>query len=120
MLTIGQIADRAGINASAIRFYEREGLLPAPERSGGQRRYSEAALQRLQVIDIAKRAGFSLDEVRTLLDEPDRTRTLADRKLAEVEALIARAEAMRKWLLKARTCECSSLELCELFGDRSE
>ena len=62
-------------------------------------------------------AGFSLDEVRTLRD---RARTLADRKLAEVEALIARAEAMRKWLLKARTCECSSLELCELFGDRSE
>jgi hypothetical protein len=50
-------------------------------------------------VDLKSSAGFSLDEVRTLPDEPDRARTLAYRKLAEVEALIARAEAMRKWLL---------------------
>jgi len=117
VLTIGQIAGRAGLNASAIRYYEREGLLPEPERTGGQRRYTEEALRRLQVIDIAKRAGFSLDEVRSLLDEPDRARELAAHKLADVEALIARAEAMRAWLLRAQTCECSSFELCELFNE---
>ena len=118
MLSIGQIADRAGINASAIRFYEREGLLPAPERSSGHRRYDEDTLQRLQVIAIAKRAGFTLDEIRLLTNadaDRARLRDLADRKLDEVDALIARANAMREWLLKARSCECSSLELCELF-----
>jgi DNA-binding transcriptional MerR regulator len=121
-LTIGQVAERAGINASAIRFYEREGLVPAPERRGGQRRYTDEALRRLQVIDIAKQAGFSLDEVRVLLaadeaDAPasDELRGLVDRKLAEVDDLIARAHAMREWLLTARECRCSSLELCDLF-----
>jgi MerR family transcriptional regulator, redox-sensitive transcriptional activator SoxR len=117
VLTIGQIAERAGLNASAIRFYERERLLPEPERTGGQRRYGEDVLRRLEVIDIAKRAGFTLDEVRLLLDQPprDELAALADRKLGDVDALIARAEAMRTWLLKARECDCSSLELCELF-----
>jgi DNA-binding transcriptional MerR regulator len=118
VLTIGQVAERAGLNASAIRYYEREGLLPAPERQGGQRRYTDETVRRLQVIDIAKRAGFSLDEARMLLDGAPEPRELVDRKLAEVEALIARAEAMRAWLLKARECECSSLELCELFSGR--
>jgi len=121
-LTIGQVARHAGLNASAIRYYEREGLLPAADRAGGQRRYGEAALRRLEVIDIAKRAGFSLDEVRLLLDASDggepahaELSALADRKLGEVDALIARAEAMREWLVKAQRCTCSSLELCELF-----
>ena len=112
------MAQRAGLNASAIRFYEREGVLPAPERVSGQRRYGEDTLRRLEVIDIAKRAGFDLAEIRLLLDErsgENPLRDLAERKLPEVDALIARAEAMREWLLKARQCHCSSLELCELF-----
>jgi MerR family redox-sensitive transcriptional activator SoxR len=116
--TIGQVAQRAGLNASAIRYYEREGVLPAPERVSGQRRYGEDTLRRLEVIDIAKRAGFDLGEIRLLLDErsgENPLRDLAERKLPEVDALIARAQAMREWLLKARQCHCSSLELCELF-----
>jgi MerR family transcriptional regulator, redox-sensitive transcriptional activator SoxR len=116
--TIGQVARRAGLNTSAIRFYEREGVLPAAERVSGQRRYGEETLRRLEVIDIAKRAGFNLGEIRLLLDERSEEnplRELAERKLPEVDALIARAEAMREWLLMARQCRCSSLELCELF-----
>ena len=58
-LTIGQFARRAGLNVSAIRYYEAQGLLPEAPRVGGQRRYSEATLNRLGVIDVAKRAGFS-------------------------------------------------------------
>jgi MerR family redox-sensitive transcriptional activator SoxR len=115
MLTIGQLAKEAGLNASAIRYYERNGLLPQPERRSGQRRYErEDTLRRLQVIDIAQRAGFSLDEIKRL-DDPGDLRALAERKLPDVEALIARAQAMRDWLVLARECECSSLELCALF-----
>jgi MerR family redox-sensitive transcriptional activator SoxR len=121
-LTIGQIAAAAGVATSAIRFYEREGLLPAAERVSGQRRYTDETLRRLEVIGIAKRAGFSLDDVRLLLESSDagepahaQLRELAERKLPEVDALIARAAAMREWLLMAQRCSCSSLDLCGLF-----
>jgi DNA-binding transcriptional MerR regulator len=123
-LTIGQVADHVGVNASAIRFYEREGILPKPERSGGQRRYTDQTVRQLQVIDIAKRAGFTLDEIRLILDSDNadepayaELRTLVGRKLSEVDALIARAQAMRQWLIRAQDCRCSSLELCDLFGE---
>jgi MerR family redox-sensitive transcriptional activator SoxR len=120
--TIGQIARKAGVAASAIRYYERHGLLPRPERVGGQRRYTGDAVRHLEVIAIAKRAGFTLGEIRLLLQASEggepahpQLRELAERKLPEVDALIARAEAMREWLLTARECTCSSLDLCALF-----
>jgi MerR family transcriptional regulator, redox-sensitive transcriptional activator SoxR len=118
-LTIGHVAERAGINSSAVRFYERVGVLPQPERVSGQRRYGEDTVRRLEVIDIAKRAGFNLEEIRLLLNDSSgetQLRALAQRKLPEVEAVIARAEAMRDWLLRAQHCNCSSLELCALFA----
>jgi DNA-binding transcriptional MerR regulator len=65
-MTIGQIARRAGISQSTIRYYERLGLLPAPIRSSGQRRYDDTVLQRLAVIRFAKYVGFSLTEVTQL------------------------------------------------------
>jgi MerR family transcriptional regulator, redox-sensitive transcriptional activator SoxR len=121
-LSIGEVADRAGVTVSAIRFYEREGLLPRPERVGGQRRFAEDTVQRLGVIDVAKQAGFSLDEVRALLTSTDegapahqQLQALAARKLPEVEALIGRAEAMRAWLTAASGCGCDSLGECGLF-----
>ena len=62
-LTIGQVAHRAGVRTSHIRFYERVGVLPQPERVGGERRYGEDILHRLSIVDVAQRAGFSLDEI---------------------------------------------------------
>lgn len=122
-LSIGEVATRAGINASAIRFYEREGLLPEPERVGGQRRFGEAAVRRLGIIRVAKRAGFSLNEVRALLLATDRgtpaheqLQALSARKLPEVEALIKRAEEKRDWLTLVSQCACETLEICALFG----
>ena len=121
-LSIGEVAKRAGVNVSAIRYYERNGLLPEPERESGQRRYTDATIRRLGTIDVAKRAGFSLAEVRTLLDSVDggapaheQLRTLAERKLPDVEALIQRAQEMRGWLSLATACGCESLEACALF-----
>jgi MerR family redox-sensitive transcriptional activator SoxR len=112
------------VNTSAIRYYERIGLLPAPAREYGQRRYDETAIRRLQVIDVAKRAGFTLDDARVLLASGDGTgpahehiRDLAQRKLPEVEALIAQAEAMRAWLLTAGGCNCETLDVCGLFEE---
>jgi MerR family redox-sensitive transcriptional activator SoxR len=120
-LSIGEVATRAGIRASSIRYYESVGILPAPERVAGQRRYSDEVLTRLSFIGVAQRAGFSLDEIRELLDgasedrAPERLQELAQRKLPDVEGLIARAEAMRDWLTAAAECRCPSLESCALF-----
>jgi len=121
-LRIGEIAQRAGVNTSLIRYYERVGLLPAPERISGQRRYDGAVLRRLSVIDVAQRAGLSLDEIRTLLEigtDPmsDHLRELAERKLPEIDALIERAERVRAWLTTAQDCDCQSVDECALFDD---
>jgi MerR family transcriptional regulator, redox-sensitive transcriptional activator SoxR len=121
-LTIGQIAKRAGLNTSAIRYYEAKGLLPEPMRIGGQRRYRDDTLARLGVIDVAKRAGFSLDDIRVLLNasdagEPAHTRLqdLARRKLPAVDELIERAQRVRDWLDTATGCGCQTLDVCALF-----
>ena len=120
---MGEVARRAGVSVSAIRFYERRGLMPPPERLGGQRRYSEEALERLAAIAVAKQAGFTLAEIRALLDSVDAgapahepPRSLAARKLPEVEAAIERAEATRDWLVAAGSCGCESLRECALFA----
>jgi MerR family redox-sensitive transcriptional activator SoxR len=121
-LSIGEIAEKAGASVSAIRFYEREGLLPEAERVSGQRRFTEETVQRLGIIDVAKQAGFSLEEVGVLLTSIDegapaheQLQALAARKLPEVDALIARAERVREWLTVASACGCDSLESCALF-----
>ena len=121
-LTIGEVAQRVGLKTSAIRYYESIGVLPEPARESGQRRYTAETVRRLQVIEVAKRAGFSLDEARVLLaTETDGSpayaalRDLAQRKLPEVEALIERAEAMRRWLTTASGCNCKTLDVCALF-----
>jgi MerR family transcriptional regulator, redox-sensitive transcriptional activator SoxR len=130
-LTIGKLADRFGLNTSAIRYYERVGVLPEPARESGQRRYGPDAVRRLEVLEVAKRAGFTLDETRVLLRSAEAgtpafeaLRDLAARKLPEVEALITRAQEMRAWLLTATDCSCTSLDVCALFeadhGDVAE
>ncbi len=123
-LTIGEVAARAGVNTSHIRYYERVGVLPPAERVGGQRRYGEEVLHRLAIVDVAQRAGLSLAEIRSLTG-PDnrgaaagvRVRELAERKLPEIQALIDRAEAVKAWLLMARTCDCRTVDVCSLFTD---
>lgn len=121
---IGEVATKANVSVSAIRFYEREGLLPEAERVGGKRRFGADAVRRLGVIDVAKQAGFSLDEIRALLDSIDQgapaheeLQALAASKLPEMDALIERTRAMRDWLAMASACGCESLEDCALFAD---
>ena len=121
-MRIGEVAARSGFSASAIRYYESVDVLPEPDRVAGQRRYDPGVLQQLGAIEVAQRAGFSLEEIRLLLDAArtesaaPQLRELASRKLADVEALIAQAEAMRSWLQGARACDCATLDVCALFS----
>ena len=118
-LSIGDIARRAGVRPSALRYYESAGLLPAPRRVSGRRVYDASALDVLKLIQLAKSAGFSMAEIRRLLHGFDRTmpasarwQAMATRKLADVTALIERAVQMRDLLEKLLTCQCVQLADC--------
>ncbi|HVA89742.1 MAG TPA: MerR family transcriptional regulator [Chloroflexota bacterium] len=118
-LTISAVARRAGLRTSAIRYYESVGLLPTPGRVSGHRRYDPDVLPRLALIAAAQQMGFTIAEIGALMhgfeaDTPAaiRWQSLAARKLIEVEALIARAEAMKQLLGEALRCECLTLDAC--------
>jgi MerR family redox-sensitive transcriptional activator SoxR len=126
-VSIGEVAGRAGLRPSALHYYERIGLLPAPERENGRRRYGGEVLRdvldRLAVVRVAQQAGFTISEIRTLLDgfsddtpPSERWQVLAREKLPEVEALVERAIGMKDLLEKGLGCECLRLEDCELVG----
>ena len=123
-LTIGEVARRAGVATSSIRYYERIGLLPEPERVSGQRRYRAEVLGKLGFIGVAQSAGFKLAEIGELIEGVDSTRgmaaqmrTLSTRKLDEVEALLERTRAMKGWLEVAQQCGCASPAECALFPE---
>jgi MerR family redox-sensitive transcriptional activator SoxR len=123
-MRIGEVADQAGVRVSLIRYYEEIGLLPEPQRVSGQRRYDETVLRRLAVIDVAQRAGLTLDEIRELVDhgnDPmnERLREIAARRLPEIDALIERAQRVRAWLQVAQGCGCERIDDCALFDDAS-
>lgn len=116
---IGEVARRAGIATSAIRYYEGEGLIPRASRRGGRRVYDEAIFERLAVIDLAKRAGFTVAEVKRLLGgfaratpPGQRWRSLAESKLRELDERIREAEQMRDMLRVVMRCECPSFSDC--------
>ena len=125
-IAIGEVARQAGINASAIRYYEKEGLLAEPERVGGKRRYDPEAVRRLALIEAAKSAGLSIRDIRALLHgfpaevaASERWRSLASERLKEVDKLIAELRQMRVLLNEALRCECASLDECaRLLADR--
>jgi MerR family redox-sensitive transcriptional activator SoxR len=124
LLTIGQVAERAGVNTSHIRFYERVGVLPEAERVAGQRRYRDEVVHRLSIIDVAQRAGLALEEIAPLTGPDNRSadasrhiRRLAEEKLPHIQALITRAEAVKRWLEVAQSCDCESVDVCGLFVD---
>ncbi len=122
-LTIGEVAARAGMSTSRIRYYEARGLIPEPERAAGKRRYTSDVYRRLAIIDAAQRVGFTLEEIRDLLgsrDQPahERLRELALLKLPELDDLIARATSVRRVLLMCSRCDCESIDVCHMFDDR--
>src|SRR5687767_12296822 len=119
ILAIGDIARQAGVASSTIRYYERIGLLPPSKRVSGKRRYDKDILQKLSVIRLAQRAGYSIAEIHTLLhDFPDdappseRWQTLATQKLVELETRMQDLMAMKALLEHTLQCDCPSLDEC--------
>ncbi len=123
-LTIGTVAKRAGIRPSAIRYYESVGLLPTPQRVHGQRRYSPDVFTALAVIRMAQDVGFTVAEIRELFhefpedfDASSRWRVLAQRKMAQLEAVIDRTEQMRATLRESLSCGCIGFSSCPLISE---
>src|SRR3984893_17947916 len=119
-LTISQVARQIPVRPSAIRYYERIGLLPPAERLSGQRRYDPTVLYRLAIIQRARQLGFTLTEIRHLFfgfrdvtHASERWRTLSQRKLAELDHLMDGIKAVRGVLKKLMTrCRCDTLDQC--------
>jgi MerR family transcriptional regulator, redox-sensitive transcriptional activator SoxR len=118
-MKIGELARRANLNASAIRYYEKMGLLAAPHRLGGQRRYPTHSLGRVLLIRFATDMGFTLAEIKLFLsglrdNTPvgPRWKKLANRKLLEVEQNIARSLKLKSLLQNLLHCRCASLQQC--------
>lgn len=127
-LTIGELAARSGVAASALRFYERKGLIHAERTANGQRRYARATLRRVAFVRAAQRVGLTLEETREALESlpTERTPNRADwQRLAKgwqvrINERIAELERLRDDLTGCIGCGCLSLRRCGLYnaGDR--
>lgn len=124
MLTIGEVAHRSNVAASALRFYERQGLIASHRSGGGQRRYHRDVLRRIAFVRAAQRVGLSLDEIKAALATlPDaRTPTAADWKRLSrswrplLNRRIAELERVRDRLDTCIGCGCLSLRVCHLLN----
>jgi DNA-binding transcriptional MerR regulator len=118
-MTIGEVATRAGLAPSAIRYYEKAGLLKAPARTSGQRRYGPAVLSQLVIVRFAQDTGFTLVEIKQLLHGFPQTipasarwKKLAGAKIIELETAITKTRAMQLMLEGLMSCLCQKLEQC--------
>ena len=119
-LTISQVARQIGLQASAIRYYERIGLLPPAQRISGQRRYDSTVLYRLAIVQRARQLGFTLEEIRQLFlgfrnvtRASERWQKLSQRKLAELDVLMDGIRTVRRLLKKMmQDCRCETLDQC--------
>ncbi|MHB8814931.1 MAG: MerR family transcriptional regulator [Steroidobacteraceae bacterium] len=118
-MSIGQVAQRCRLASSAIRYYEKAGLLPKPARVSGRRRYAADVIGRVRLVQLAREAGFTIAEIRLFITGFSATtpptirwRTLAERKLAEIAAQMQQLERMRALLHSSFHCRCLSLDEC--------
>jgi MerR family copper efflux transcriptional regulator len=127
--TIGKLADQAGVGIDTVRFYERRGLLPKPQRTAaGYRLYDESSISRIRFVRRAKQLGFTLDEIEILLQLQDKggrkaeVKSITTRKLAQIDAKIADLARMRE-VLTALAFECSgqgSVSSCPIIEAMTE
>lgn len=121
-ITVGEAARRSGFAASALRYYEREGLISAERTDGGQRRYERNVLRRLAFIRAARHVGLTLEEIRSSLDELPRSRTptradwtrISKRWRERLNGEIRALEALRDGLDSCIGCGCLSLQRCRI------
>jgi MerR family redox-sensitive transcriptional activator SoxR len=127
-LTIGELSARSGVAASALRFYERQGLIAARRTSGNQRRYERSTLRRIALVQAGRAAGIPLDRIRAALETLPSTRTptrrdwerLSKRWRADIDNRIATLEALRGRLDTCIGCGCLSIDRCELLNPDDE
>ncbi|QGN58611.1 redox-sensitive transcriptional activator SoxR [Nostocoides sp. HKS02] len=120
VLTVSEVAHRSGFAASALRYYEREGLIEASRTGGGQRRYARSVLRRLAFIRAASNVGLSLDEIRRELDQLPRGRTptksdwhrISTHWRTRLDEQMVALEALRDKLDSCIGCGCLSLKQC--------
>jgi MerR family redox-sensitive transcriptional activator SoxR len=125
-LTITAVARKMGIRPSTLRYYERIGLLPTAQRVAGRRRYDNYSLKQVELIAYAKRAGFTLAQIRSVQENASLGkspallwRDLATRKAAELDQVIVRAQQAKKRLVTLSQCRCRSLAKCGDFPQSS-
>jgi DNA-binding transcriptional MerR regulator len=118
VLTIGELAQRTGVAATALRYYDELGLVSPAARSGGQRRYDDAAVRQVGVVLLLRDLGFTLAEIaRFVGGRPDRQGRddLVRGKIAELDALIRDAEIARVALVHALACPADDPRACPKF-----
>jgi len=127
-LTIGELSSRSGVSASALRFYEREGLIESRRTDGNQRRYPSVTLRRVALVQAGKAAGIPLERLRGALDTLPNGKSPTKRDwerlsrswAAEVDARIAMLQAIRTRLTTCIGCGCLSLKTCGLLNPDDE
>ena len=127
-LTIGELSARSGVSQSALRFYEREGLIAARRTEGNQRRYASVTLRRVALLHAGKAAGIPLERIRAALDALPSGKTPTKRdweRLSrsgrrELDERIATLEAIRGRLTTCIGCGCLSLRTCALLNPEDE
>jgi len=119
VLLIGEVAERSGLATSAIRYYEELGLIEPTRRTAGRRLFLESAPRRLRAIVAAREAGFSLDEIRRLLDSQAQGTEdwvgLVEAKIAETRTRIKRLRAIETTLRDSLTCGCRAWDDCPIL-----
>jgi len=118
MIDISEVARRSGVAASALRYYERKGLIHPLPSEGSRRRFAPAVLDQLALIALGQAAGFSLDEIRAMFTpdgEPDIDRAMLSAKADELERVVKRLKAMIEGLRHAAACRAPSHAACPSF-----
>ena len=127
-LTIGEVSTRSGVAPSALRFYERRGLIASARTDGNQRRYERAALRRIAFIQAGRAAGISLKQIGAALETLPRNRTpsrrdwerLSNRWREDLDARIETLQALRERLTTCIGCGCLSIDKCDLLNPDDE
>ncbi|MFE2142209.1 MerR family transcriptional regulator [Streptomyces sp. NPDC059456] len=120
-LPISELADKAHVRASALRYWEERGLLPGARREGGRRMWPATTIRRIALIKMAQRAGFTLAEITQLLagdttpSASRQWRKMATRKLPELDRHIAQAQALRQAVADCLECGCMKFDQCVLL-----